>query len=45
MKKRFFVRRAFRIFFTRQIVKLSTLLYKKYKKYKKLNIQIYEKSG
>ena len=42
MKKKFFVMKMFRIFFTGQIVKLSTLLYKKYKK---LNIQIYEKSG
>ena len=42
MKKIFFVRRAIKIFFTGQIVKLSALLYKKYKK---LNIQIYEKSG
>ena len=41
MKKNFFVRRAIRIFFNRQIVKLSALLYKKYKK---LNIQIYGKS-
>lgn len=38
MKKDFFVTEASKIFFTRQITKLSALLYKK------LNIQIYEKS-
>ena len=38
MKKIFFVTRAMRIFFTRQIVKLSTLLWVKCTKIKYINL-------
>ncbi len=38
MKKNFFVARAIRIFFTGQIVKLSTLLWLKYKKIEYINL-------